>query len=457
MVATDVAKRATKEPVAWFTLLGLAVWDLNDATGPQAVPNASLFLAVVAVLFAVAVALRHRSSIVLPSVPVTLIFGCLAVGVAMIPFRVDFAPEYVVSDVGTLLFFLLAMVLAATYLDDLTTERTVYWFVVVYSVIAVVAYVAATIDLRPGYWYGGRWDPPYYMLFGGLALLARYSGKAAGRLVASGLIVVMLGLALQSGNRTQFALGLLFIFLSWASSRPLLYGMLLGAVGFAFLRAVGVIHYDPFTDLFAETRFSLLESGVDDSLAGRFSELSDIWYHITTLDSPAQTLFGRGAGALWQPITRTRVLVDPGGNLYYLHIGFAHMTYRYGLIGLGLFLYWLWVAIANLKRLFDSTSTVGERFWVLGAFGFSLNFFLQNSLYDPPAVVAMAVMLVAARQRIRRDPLSGIGGPEASAPLRPRLVSEGTPISRGAQPARLLGSGTASSTRHTKKWRQYRE
>ena len=182
---TPSKKTRAREPVAWLALAGLGIWDLNDATGPKAVPQASLFLGIVAALFLVAVVRRLRSRAVLPHAPLFLVGGCFAVGIAMIPFRPDYHPEYVLSDLGTLAFFVLCLVLAALYREELTSHRTVVLFVALYIVIALVAYYAAVTDLRPEYWWNGRWDPPYYMLFGGLALLARYTDSLPKRLVSS--------------------------------------------------------------------------------------------------------------------------------------------------------------------------------------------------------------------------------------------------------------------------------
>ena len=415
--------------MAWLALAGLGIWDLNDATGPKAVPQASLFLGIVAALFLVAVVRRLRSRAVLPHAPLFLVGGCFAVGIAMIPFRPDYHPEYVLSDLGTLAFFVLCLVLAALYREELTSHRTVVLFVALYIVIALVAYYAAVTDLRPEYWWNGRWDPPYYMLFGGLALLARYTDSLPKRLVSSSLLVAMLGLALFSGNRTQFALGLVFVALAWASNRVMVFLMSLGFVAFLFLRQIGVITFDPFADLFAESRFALLEGGLDDSLLGRLQEVHDIWYYLTVLNTPEQTIFGRGAGATWHPITRE--LADAGGEIYYLHTGLAHMSFRFGALGLILFIFWLWVSVANLRIMFDAEATIGERFWCLGALGFSLNFFLQNSLYDPPAVLAMAVLLVIAQVRSARPP-SGSRTAASTSRSRPvrRRESAAEPAAR---------------------------
>jgi len=337
----------------------------------------------------------------------------MVVGLAMIPFRPDFVAIHVFSDVGTLLFFLLCLVVASKYTHELTTQRTVYWFCVIYIGIAVFAYYAGVNNLRPGYWYDGRWDPPYYMLFGGLALFIRYGRNPVSRLLSGTALMLMLVLALQSGNRTQFLIGLLVAGLAWASNHTALFMMSVACVGFTFVRSVGLVEFDPFDGLFAESRFSLLAGGVDDSLAGRIDELRDIWYHLTVLNSGEQTLFGRGAGALWHPITRTRVIVDANGDLYYLHVGFAHLTYRFGVLGLLLFLFWMLAALNGARALFTGTHSIGEKFWILGGIGFSLNFFLQNSLYDPPAVLAMAVLLVVVGRSVRRGD-GHIAGPVAT-------------------------------------------
>lgn len=418
--AREQTARRIGGQVAWLPLLGLAIWDINDATGPQAVPNATIFLGILSAIFMVAVLHRQSALVYLPRAPVALIFLCVTLGIAMVPLRADFYAQNILSDIGTLLFFLLCMVLAHQYMRELTSTRTVLWFVILYAVIAVVAYYAGIMNLRPAFYYAGRFDPPYFMLLGGLALLIRYSTRGAMRLVATAPLLALFWLALESGNRTQFLLGLLCVFLAWASNRPALFAMVTTAIGYAFLNQIGVFEYNPLAGVLTESRFGLLTGGTDESLTGRFEEVTDIWYHLTTLNSPAQTVFGRGAGAMWEPVRRLRVPVDANGYIYYLHIGFAHMTYRFGIAGLALFCYWMWAAAKNSGIIFDRESTVGERFWSLGAIGFSLNFFLQNSLYDPPAALAMAILLVMAYQRS-----NGSGSDSSSEPV---VSSRRTPL-----------------------------
>lgn len=401
-----------------LVLTALVIWDLNDASGPKSVPNASVFLILVAALFGLALAITSRPLRLAPRAPTILVMLCVVAGLAMIPFRPDFVARYVASDIGTLVFFLLAMVVARTFVDALTTERVVVAFVVAYVIIAVLAYIFAAVNIRPAYYWGGRWDPPYFMMLGGLSLFARHAKTLARRLVSTGLLGAMLVLGLTSGNRTQFALGTIFIVLAWASNVLVMWLLTTVAVALAFLQQLGVISVDALTRLFDESRFSLLSGGADDSLMGRFREVNDVWYHVEYLNTPAQTLFGRGAGALWHPITRS--LDGVSGDIYYIHIGPAHLGYRFGIFGLALFAYVCWIALSRMRIAVSTERNIGEKFWYLGALGFCLNFLLQNSFNDPPATLAMAVLLAMvakAGRATRPGPVDASTTTGQAAPL----------------------------------------
>lgn len=162
--AGAVKVAAVKEPVAWLALIGVGIWDLNDATGPKAVPPASLFLGIVAALFLLAVARRHSTKVVLPKTVMLLVGGCFLFGIAMIPLRPDFYAAFIFTDLGALGFFVLCMMVAAAYEGELTSRRTVTWSTRVCTGIAGVARYAAVVNPRPEYRWNGRWDPPFVML-----------------------------------------------------------------------------------------------------------------------------------------------------------------------------------------------------------------------------------------------------------------------------------------------------
>ncbi|WP_338719503.1 hypothetical protein [Devosia sp. XK-2] len=382
---------------AVLVLAALAVWDINDASGPYSVPDATLFLTIVSVILGIALLKGNETWGSVPKVPLFLSCACLLFGVIMTPFRLDFYQQYVLADAGTMALFVLCLLVSSKYYEKLFNIRTVYWFAIVYSLIAVFAYISAVVNLRPSYWWHGRWDPPYFMLFGALSLLLRYkrdTGFTTFLYIA--LIVVMSGFALYSGNRTQFALGALFMVLAWISDIRVMFLVFVGVLISLLLYALGFFEFDIISSVFEDTRFGLLDGGADESLLGRFREASDIWYHFTTLNSPAQSFFGRGFGATWQQVSSfaRENVIDGGRTVHYLHIGFVNLGFRYGIFGAVLFLYWAWIVVANAKVMFSAKYALEHRFWYLGGLGFSVNFFFQNSLYDPPAVMAMAALLV---------------------------------------------------------------
>lgn len=382
---------------AVMVLAALAIWDINDASGPYSVPDATLFLTIVSGILGLALLKGNESWGPVPKVPLFLSCACLLFGALMTPFRLDYYQQYVLADAGTMALFVLCLLISSKYYEKLFSINTVYWFAVIYSLIAVFAYISSSINLRPSYWWHGRWDPPYFMLFGALGLFLRYRRDSGLRVILYvALIAIMSGLALYSGNRTQFALGALFVILAWISDIRVMFSVFVGIVVYLLFYALGFVEFDVLSSVFEDTRFGLLDGGADESLLGRFREASDIWYHFTTLNSPAQSFFGRGFGATWQQITSfaRENVIDGGRTVHYLHIGLVNLGFRYGIFGATLFLYWLWIVVINAKVMFSSKYSLEQRFWYLGGLGFLVNFFFQNSLYDPPAVMAMAALLV---------------------------------------------------------------
>lgn len=389
--------QASPERVALGAVAGCFLWDLNDASGPKGVPNASVFLFVMALLLGASV-FRHRPLV--EKMPgIALLWAMVLVGGVMTALRSDFYPVYIAQDVGTLLFFALCIWYAAHNLDSLITWKTITWFTFAYCLIAVFAYVAASQNIRPEYFWNDRFDPPYYMLFAALAIISRYYPRKSYRILGWAITAPMLWLALQSGNRTQFALALLMLLLVWASRASVMYATVAVIALCAWLMSVGLIDFDFASSPLQQSRFSSL--GSDESLDGRLAEVDDVTYHIFNSDTAAQQVLGRGHGAMWEPITRDY----SGGNPYeafYIHIGPVALAYRYGILGVLFFLYTGWVAARSGWLAIGKGVRPTEKLWLLGSVGFFLNYFFQNSLYDPPAILALAVSLVILRRYDRQ-------------------------------------------------------
>ena len=388
------------QAVALIPLLGLFVWDLNDGSGPKGVPTATLALFVVGALYGVAVLRRHSMRVSVPRAPLFLVSAMLVIGTLMIFARDDFFRSGVLQDTGTLAFFILCLYIAQQYAEELMSYRTLVWFTVIYVAIAVFSYYAASLNLRPEFWWRGRWDPPYYPVFGALALLARYGRTFNHRVIAVLVTLPMLWLAFASGNRTQFLLGVICLLIVWGSHVVVMWALATATALVAFLASFGVVSLGSLTSLVQGSRFSSLESGDDVSLSGRFAETSDILQRIKYDDSALQTVFGRGAGAMWEPITRR--LDGLPDQVFYLHSGPTALTYRYGVLGVLIFVYFGWIAVRAGMLAVGSKATPPEKLWLLGGVGFFVNYFFQNSMFDPPAVLAMAAtILLISRIRAR--------------------------------------------------------
>lgn len=342
-------------------------------------------------------------------------------------FREDFYPGYVMQDVGTLVFFILCLVVAQRYAAELATYRTLVWFAAGYSLIALFAYAAAELVLRPEYWWNGRWDPPYYPVFGALALLVRYGNSMRHRVVSAVVMLPMFWLAFASGNRTQFLLGVICALIIWGTQVVFTWAAVTVVTMAVLLNSMGLLSFVRLASAVQDSRFSSLQGGADTSLAGRFSETSDVLTRIRYDNAALQTIFGRGHGAVWEPITRR--LEGLPSEVFYIHNGPTALGWRYGVIGLVLFAYFGWVAIRAGLLAAGRKATPPEKMWLLGALGFFVNYFFQNSLFDPPAVLAMAVSIRLVREIRQRD---------ARTPSEDEQLSDlGTnrnPIARGIRP-----------------------
>ncbi|MDB2409808.1 hypothetical protein N9W57_04200 [Pseudomonadales bacterium] len=382
------------------------IWDLNDATAPYSVPNAPIFF--IALTFILTYAFLKQSKMeglaFEAKIMLWLLVSCAFCGVLMTPLRDDFYLKYFLSDAGVMFFFGIAFLACAGNRQKLESENTIKYIAILYSVFALIAYLSAAFNLRPEYWWHGRWDPPYCLLFAYLGLKIRLSHNMTTTIFYSILSAPALILSFSSGNRTQFFLALIFIAAPWANKFKF-YAMLIFLIVtfYAFIIGGGGIGW--VRVLIENSRFGLLRLDGDASLLGRFNELRDIWVHMVQLGNEWQLILGRGFGATWQQLTgiSQENIIDNGPTIHYIHMGFVNLSYRYGIFGLALFSYFTWLIVRNVGVLYSTSTCFPLKFWYLSAVGFVVNFFVQNSMYDPPAVIGIAAFVTLNNKKYLRQ------------------------------------------------------
>ena len=144
-----------------------------------------------------------------------------------------------------------------------------------------------------------------------------------------------------------------------------------------------------------ETRFSAnLEGQVDDSLLSRVSEAQDAINDLRAHGKPINYLLGFGHGATFVPVySSLRNAVDDG-VVHNIHIGPVLIIYRYGLIGLSLYLFLLAKLFSSFfshrRRIRDGTISANELFFTLATTMYLLDGLVFNVLVDPGFSFALA-------------------------------------------------------------------
>ncbi len=236
----------------------------------------------------------------------------------------------------------------------------------------------------------GRYDPPN--LFLAAWAIARTLGADNNRDRAKFIaVVVVFGLlAYYSNERTTVII--------WAGGVAVLIATLRGralittSAAMAAAALIGLVVFGALGDSSGgfESRFNKIEGGTDDSLDGRYNEVTDMLSTVRREWSPMDYLVGAGHGATFKPVLSfpPRNVVD--GRVHNIHIGPALMFYRYGLMGLFGWLWWLAYLLRSIpKGLSPSCPVVPRMLYLAGGFVF-LDALMRNPFIDPVSCFAVA-------------------------------------------------------------------
>lgn len=202
---------------------------------------------------------------------------------------------------------------------------------------------------------GDRFMQPHIVAF--VYLWSRFfkSGSFRGALLTALAIVLLLGLAFLSTQRTNVILGLLVGPVLGVIQRSRFHRLLLLAAIIGVPCAIYAIANPEIVDGFiGSSRFSKLDGGLDDSILNRFEEIQDIQYVVETEWNFLNYILGAGYGASFEPIYLEKTSFiehwSVHGRQHNIHIFPAQVFYRYGIAGVTI---WVICLCGVLRRLFQ--------------------------------------------------------------------------------------------------------
>ena len=234
-------------------------------------------------------------------------------------------------------------------------------------------------------------------------------------------ISIVLILALYSGQRTNFLLIPLTMILTFVFVKKIKFYTLI--IPFVFILPI-------FYLIFSNVDSSQIKTGnTFDKQISRYNKLTSISEHkdesvgnrlLEVIDvlkdkrNFVEILLGKGVGAVYKPVlSYPERNITSDGFVHNIHFGPALIFNRYGLIGLGFYIYFLFYFITNLIKASRDTKYVDIKMkkhfvlWVGLINVYMLNFLLRNSMNDPMFSIAFAQALFAIESLKRRKNIMG--------------------------------------------------
>ena len=271
----------------------------------------------------------------------------------------------------------------------------------------LLVYVALLLAAALGAVFGteqNRHEPPTTLLLASTAwwILRLRSGQQT---VAALIIATFLSiLIITSGQRTAFLIWLfLVLYLAiFAASRlnirplALMVLLLTGAP-----LALTIFDLD-FQGIYSGHRLGALSSiGTDESLITRIEETQDVLLTIRQDGNLSSLIFGFGHGGTYTPFySHVKRNITDEGRVHNIHITPIMIFFRYGLIGL---LVYLWFAAAVISVLIREILARGrppgfQLCLALASGGYLVEGLMFNVLVDPLFAVVGAFFIASLRQ-----------------------------------------------------------
>ena len=311
-------------------------------------------------------------------------------------------PRYIMTDLIASILPLLLLITALRFPDLLLSKRIVI-------AMALVSFAAASLSVTIAE-QASRHEPPSTLLMAAAwaAFFVMPSARAK-KVSAAGLIVLLI-LAIASGERTAALLWLFLGMAGWFLVALRLRGLIWISTLLAVVVAVTIFFFGESLLLaVASTRFESLAQGeLDESLLSRVLEVRDTWSQWTLAQ-----WYGFGHGATYLPDASylSRNFTEHS-RVHNIHFGPMLLLYRYGLPGLFLY-FWLIVDVGRFAMALKAAGYDHEQgfvylFFTLGLTGHLVSFLMFNIIPDPAFSYVLAGYLYIRLVRTaesRREPV----------------------------------------------------
>jgi len=250
-----------------------------------------------------------------------------------------------------------------------------------------------------------RFDPPSPLLIA-IITVGLFSARKATRLLFFISVAMLLGyFSIKSGQRTSILLlfaAALFGVVFCSSTRRELFRSFLALV---IAVSVSITFHEPITHYLGESRFSrLLEFEVDQSLARRFTEFLDIRDTYTSHGNTLNFFLGFGHGSTFESKygVNDRNYTGLDNKVHHIHVSPILVIFRYGLLGVVLYLLLWFYSIVNLIRI--RTYNIGNIYvksLILANILFLLDGLARNVFVDPRMSLTIGATLYYYRHLTR--------------------------------------------------------
>ncbi|QNB47101.1 hypothetical protein BR63_12760 [Thermanaerosceptrum fracticalcis] len=319
--------------------------------------------------------------------------------------------KYVIGDFVTILFPVVLVFLGridSKMFLDRGLNKLLFAFMLLASLIAPFN------DLWGGLVRGeNRYDPPHVVLIAATWVLLLFEQRNKRKIFFIILLLLYLSLSYFSNVRTSiltwFIGALIFLYIRGFRLGRIRFSTMFIYVSMLLIFIFGLLNIDTtslinnmYLELKTTRLHTIVEGKTDESFMGRLMEVKDV-IKITKMEgSVLNILIGHGYGATFTPYySYPEPNITEFGLVHNIHIGPVQMFYRYGLLGLFLFLYISFNIFKNIiinKRLYDKNLLNPiVLIYNLSLIIYFINFMLFNILIDPAFSYCLAGFLTTRR------------------------------------------------------------
>jgi len=269
------------------------------------------------------------------------------------------------------------------------------------ALLALILVASALVAIVFGVLNGNRFEPPSAILICILTYAVANSSSNVYRLIALLLIAATAFLILASGQRSALIMLLIGILLAVFTMKSLekrsLYLLILSIVGMI----VAILFSERIYFLLGDSRFSsLLRFEFDVSLLTRFNEVNDALHYLKTNGNIFNWLIGFGHGATFESysVLNLRNYLD-SERVHHIHIGPALILFRYGLVGIFLYLFLWFSLLSTIVRMRRFKIPSAAQILTISCVLLLLDGLVRNVFVDPRTSLALAAFIYT-RHRI---------------------------------------------------------